>query len=177
MLRSIMDKQWCTGWVVLEKDQSPVYVLAFVCVRGYQWKDCLHLDSSDTYFLHVYILIFSIVHRFLEVQHLVSEECWVKTFLLCFFITEPSWVTLGSRSQLNYPRMVSLGILPKLGTPFLEAYILFRTGRKWGFLTSIKKSYGCVIRGYLGIWGQKLGYGRMSSDGLLWQEVYTSTHP
>ena len=139
MLRSIMDKQWCTEWVVLEKDQSPVYVVTFVCVHGYQWKDCPHLDSSDTYFLHACILIFSIVHRFLEVQHLVSEQCRVKTFLLCFFITEPSWVTLGSRSHVNYTRMVSPGVHPKLGTPFLDTYILFRTGRKGGFIDKYKQ--------------------------------------
>ena len=74
MLRSIMDKHWCIEWVVLEKDQSPVYVVAFVCVHGYQCKDCPHLDSSNTYFLHVCSLIFSVVHRLLEVQHLVSEQ-------------------------------------------------------------------------------------------------------
>lgn len=49
-----------------------VYVCVHVC--GYQQKDYLHFDSSNTYLFMCLNLDLLYCFKFLEVQHLVSEH-------------------------------------------------------------------------------------------------------
>lgn len=107
---------------------EPLCECVYTCVHLWvQEKD--DLDSYITYFSLVCILACSIVHKFLEVQHHVSEYFEEKLPVL-FPLHRTSVGDFGPVFQLNYSRMGYRKKLPKLGTPLLDAHILLGTERK-----------------------------------------------